>query len=463
MHRRTSRRRRPLAVLFALAALASFVACGAPPEARVRTVLFAVDGLEWRVLLPLLAAGRLPTLEGLMARGSYGSLATIRPTWSPVIWTSIATGRPAAEHGITDFERPGAGGAPLLFRSGDRRTKAFWNIWSDHGRRVDVVGWWLTYPVEPIDGVMVAQTNTTTRAELVKNAGIRKGELVAGRADQVHPKEREAEIFAIAEEVRARLPALRQQAFGAAAETTDPQAASLLEASVWALRADAIYAEVARRLAREDAELLAVYFGGTDVVGHRFWRYREPERYADRPSPEAVAQLGGVIADYHVFIDRCMGEILAALPSEARVIVVSDHGMEASNVNRRFPPEARGAALISGNHLRGPPGVFVAAGPGIPGPGRQLPGSASELPAVGSVLDVLPTLLALSALPQGLDMPGRPLPSALEPGVLADVPEPVPSHDTPEWLRARARLAELPPPAEDAERVLQLRELGYIE
>jgi arylsulfatase A-like enzyme len=458
-----SRGRRFLAALTALVALVGVLACREPARQRERTILFAVDGLEWSVLLPLVAEGRLPTLAALMARGSYGRLATLRPTYSPVIWTTIATGRRPPEHGITDFERTGADGAPILFRSEDRRTKAFWNILSDHGRRVDVVGWWLTYPVEPISGVMVAQTNTTTQAELRRNVGIRKGELVEGRADQVHPPQREAEIFAIASDARARLPALLRETFGGAAETADPQVASLFEASAWALRADATYCDVARRLAREDAELLAVYFGGTDVVGHRFWRYHEPARYADPPSADAVRQFGNVITDYYVFIDRCMGEILAERDGEAVVLVVSDHGMEVSDPNKRFPPSARGAALISGNHLSGRAGVFLAAGPGIvQAEGPRATASVEQLPSVGSVLDVLPTLLALLGLPQGLDMPGQPMRAVLEPRVLASTPPPVSSHDTPEWQSERARLAERPPPAEDVERIRQLRELGYI-
>jgi arylsulfatase A-like enzyme len=166
-----------------------------------------------------------------------------------------------------------------------------------------------------------------------------------------------------------------------------------------------------------------------------------------------------------VFIDRRMGEILAELGGEPRVIVVSDHGMEVSDASKRFPPTARGAALISGNHLSGRAGVFVAAGPGIVQRGRPpATATAEQLPSVGSVLDVLPTLLALLDLPQGLDMPGQPMKSVLEPSVLANgTAKPVTSHDTPEWRTERARLAERPPPAEDAERMRQLRELGYIE
>jgi hypothetical protein len=455
--------RRLVAALTAVALLAALGACRGATPRRERTVLFAVDGLEWSVLLPLLAAGRLPTLARLVERGSSGYLATVEPTYSPVVWTTIATGRGPAEHGITGFARPGPDARRLLFTSRDRRTKAFWNILSDHALRVDVVGWWLTHPVEPISGVMVAQTNTATGADVNVNRGIRKGSLVEGLSGQLHPPEREEEFFAIAHDAEARLPRLVHEVFGDAPEATDAQLASLWKASLWAFRADAIYAEIGRRLAREDADLLAIYFGGTDVVGHRFWRYREPERYVHPPLPADVERLRDVISDYYVYIDGCMGAILREAGDAVRVIVVSDHGMAAHRTDAPYPPGARGQALISGNHLEAQPGVLVAAGPGIVRTGRA-PTTLAELPTSGSVYDVLPTLLALLDLPQGLDLAGKPMAAVIEPAVLASrEAEPVPSHDTPEWRAERARLAAEPPPGHDPERVQQLRELGYVE
>ena len=54
-------------------------------------ILFAVDGLDWQVMAPLLADGRLPVMAGLMSRGTFGYLESMTPTYSAVIWTSIAT------------------------------------------------------------------------------------------------------------------------------------------------------------------------------------------------------------------------------------------------------------------------------------------------------------------------------------------------------------------------------------
>ena len=64
-----------------------------------KVLLIGWDGADWQMITPLLEAGILPSLEGLIERGVMGNLATLRPILSPILWTSIATGRRADAHG----------------------------------------------------------------------------------------------------------------------------------------------------------------------------------------------------------------------------------------------------------------------------------------------------------------------------------------------------------------------------
>jgi hypothetical protein len=57
--------------------LAGFVAGDGAEHPRERMTWFALDGLEWSVVLPLLGIGRMPTLTRPIAQGSYGPPSTV--------------------------------------------------------------------------------------------------------------------------------------------------------------------------------------------------------------------------------------------------------------------------------------------------------------------------------------------------------------------------------------------------
>jgi hypothetical protein len=444
------------------------LACAGPAtHERPKIVLVGVDGFEWSVALPLVVAGRMPELALLMERGSYGYLPTVEPTVSPVIWTSIATGKTARKHGIFGFDMPDGDGR-RLYTNLDRRPKAFWNVLSDFGRRVHVVGWWLTHPVEPIDGVMVAQTNTLRGGDVQKGGAVRKGSLIAGVAGQVHPPAREAEIFAMLDAVEARFAGHLRAILGQEEPTGSPVLERIWNASLWSLRADALYADVAERLAGEgDFELLAVYLGGTDVLGHRLWRHYDPKSFTHPPSEAEVRRYGGILPAYYEFVDRAIGRLRRAAGDSATLIVVSDHGMRPYRTDFAFDAKSVDlgpADLISGGHDDAPAGIFAAAGPGIRDADDRAAATLSlaDLRPVGHVYGVAATLYALLDLPAAADMDGAAIREVLEDRVLdAWKAAPVASHDDTEWFAARLQAKRVQ--VDESERMQQLRELGYIE
>src|SRR5512143_72577 len=108
-----------------------------------RVVMIGRCAADWKVIGPLLDAGKMPNLENLINSGVMGNLATLYPDLSPMLWTSIATGKRPFKHGITGFTEPDpetGGIRPVTNLS--RKTKAIWNILSQTGRKCNVVGWW---------------------------------------------------------------------------------------------------------------------------------------------------------------------------------------------------------------------------------------------------------------------------------------------------------------------------------
>lgn len=436
-----------------------------PGQTAAPLLIVGVDGLEWEVLLELLAQEKLPTLAALMERGTFGRLETFQPTSSPIIWTSIATSRTADEHGIAGFVKPaapGAPGPPVLYTSADRRAAALWNILSEYGKRVCVVGWWMTFPAEAVNGVMVSQTNTVSDVKLMK------GQLLRGVADQVYPAQRQDEMLATLEQSEARVDELTERIFGKFKHPLGPFERALWESSRWAFRADATYHEIARRLVAEKPgyDVTMVYLGAGDVLGHRFWRYYKPELYAQRPRPGQIEDFGQLIPRYYMHLDHIVSELLAAAPPDTTLLLISDHGMRAVNLKGRYDagPQGRGDD-ISAHHRDAPPGVLIAAGPHIArmpssGPIRAL--RAADLQRIGTVMDITPTVLAWLRIPAARNMRGRVLVQLTRPEFeVGRVPAPIATHDSPAFLAGRRTAAPGADPGE-RERIRQLEALGYV-
>ena len=71
-----------------------------------KVLLIGWDAADWKVINPLMDAGKMPNLEKLVNQGVKGNLSTLYPMLSPMLWTSIATGKRAHKHGIHGFSEP---------------------------------------------------------------------------------------------------------------------------------------------------------------------------------------------------------------------------------------------------------------------------------------------------------------------------------------------------------------------
>lgn len=151
-------------------------------RARVRkVVMLGLDGLDPDRAEMLMQRGELPHLAKLRDAGGYRRLGTSMPALSPVAWSTFATGVDPSRHGIFDFiARDPRNYAPLLSSSevyghtrmvgigpfripvskggvrGLRRSRTFWSVLSTHGVKSSVLRVPITFPVEKIDGVMIA-------------------------------------------------------------------------------------------------------------------------------------------------------------------------------------------------------------------------------------------------------------------------------------------------------------------
>ena len=122
-----------------------------------KVLLIGWDAADWKMIKPLMEQGLMPNVQRLVEGGTMGQIATLHPPLSPMLWTSIATGKRPFQHGIHGFSEPtpdGRGIQPVTNLS--RKCKAVWNIFNQNDLRSIVIGWWPSHPAEPINGVMIS-------------------------------------------------------------------------------------------------------------------------------------------------------------------------------------------------------------------------------------------------------------------------------------------------------------------
>ncbi len=366
-----------------LAALAASCGPKAPSAPRPLLVI-GLDAADWIPADSLLAAGRLPHLQRLLAQGARAELLSFVPLEkSPVLWASIATGLRPAQHGIGGFVREDAdGGDQTPVRASSWRSPAFWDVANAAGLRSDVVGWWVTHPARSIDGVMVSDYVPWAGGRDVPVRGLVAPDSLQPRVQSLRVAPQE-----VGEEELGRFVDLAALRAARPAPRLDERLQTL--SRIWA--ADRSYIAIGRWLARRgDAELFVIYLRGLDMICHEFWRYWRTDTSPTRLSAEEIAVFGRVVPEYYAWADEALGEILGWFPPDRQVVVLSDHGFHGARLRKR------GWTLGTEEHRR--EGIFVARGP-LFRPGAT--GLRVDL------LDVAPTLLALVGLPPSAEMPGR--------------------------------------------------------
>jgi predicted AlkP superfamily phosphohydrolase/phosphomutase len=442
---------------------------GSPPP---RVLLLGWDGATWNVIDPLIRQGKMPALARLVAGGSRGEIIAdpqvIQPfansasagARTPPLWETVATGKHPLHHGIWDFQcklfagmeqavpfriAGNLGGRAVPTTSDMARAERVWHMLDRAGLPVTVVAWPNTWPAR-----RPAAHGVITSA-LAQEDGL---------PDTVQPPGA-IDVTALCRDVDAESIATERRIFGLPGDASSPPPwetaptwleRDLLRTFHWDYAEDLCTMRVALELAgRERPQFLAVYLSLTDIVQHKFWRYREPERFENVP-PEHVARYGRTIDLAYEYFDAELARLLEAMGDDTVTIVLADHGAGPwvfdglqgwlDTFLKRSHPE------YSGNHRLN--AMLALQGPGIVRGGRV------EAP---EHVDVTPTILHLFGLPVGRDMPGRVLHEVLDGDARRRPPAAIASYESP-----LSRGGFRPTASEvDAEVEDKLRALGYVQ
>src|SRR3989338_1354412 len=91
-----------------------------------------------------------------MGQGVYAKLNSTIPPSSIVAWSSMFSGKDTSEIGIFSFTYKDQEGKTQLVDSRQVQCDRLWDILSKQGKKSVVLHVPITYPVNPIEGVMVS-------------------------------------------------------------------------------------------------------------------------------------------------------------------------------------------------------------------------------------------------------------------------------------------------------------------
>ena len=259
----------------------------------MRVLLFGIDGLAFRVLDPMIEQGLLPHFKRIRDDGVQGILKSTTPPMTPPAWMTISTGLPPAAHGVYDFwsyDKDEQGQPQAHIVTHRKGGKAVWNLLSDWGKRVIVANIPITYPPEPVNGILISgYMAPDTNSNITYPTSFKDELLAAVPAYQIDLD-----------------PAVSGGQIG------DPLAETLKMT-----RARLAMFEL---LLKKPWDFCFLGCSGADRIQHLRW--------------DEIMALHPQAVEYYQMLDRALEMMLAELQEDDVLMVVSDHGFRG--IRRKF-------------------------------------------------------------------------------------------------------------------------------
>lgn len=235
----------------------------------------------------------MPNMRMLVSNGAYGKLRSSIPPITTPAWVVMATGKSPGKLGLYGFRHRKNYSYTDIWIASSYAVKepALWEILSNAGKKVCLVGVPHTYPPKPVNGYLVSDFITpdatkeyTYPKELKKEIEKLVGEYIFDvmfRSD-----EKDKVLEEIYEMTEKRFEVVKY----------------LIQTKKW--------------------DLFWLVEIGLDRIHHAFWKYYDKEHHKHVPN----SKYRDVIKNYYVYLDKKIGELLSLVDKNTIIIIVSDHG-----------------------------------------------------------------------------------------------------------------------------------------
>jgi predicted AlkP superfamily phosphohydrolase/phosphomutase len=243
----------------------------------------------------------MPFLKALRERGVWGGLKSTIPAITPAAWGAFQTGQNPGAVGVYDFYRWSAKERKDHPVNSLCLGKTIWQRFSEAGFTCGILNVPMTYPPQPIRGVVVSGLLTPSLDSDFTYPPDFKDELLRAVPDydiltfrKLQKQKLTSKTFRDFIQQMARSVQVRTRAAQYIIQTRHP-------------------------------DVMMVHFQSNDVIQHGLWHFLDPS------CPEFDSKLrDSVFEEYHRTLDSCIAEIVQAFYPESNrrggVFLLSDHG-----------------------------------------------------------------------------------------------------------------------------------------
>lgn len=250
--------------------------------------VLGLDGLGLNSLNLLGQGLNMPTLERILKSGAITRLTTPLPTESQVAWASFATGQNPGRHGVFGLVDRNPDPFTTYISSADSLSSpTIWDILTSAQKSMGVMNVPLTYPPQPLNGIMVGCSLTP---------GL-------NLAHAVWPMELAPRLM----EMDYRIEANNMLALSQPLEFLDDLTQTMHSRfrAAWQLMQSEPWS----------------YWQLHDVTLDRLHRF-----FNVLPAIAGQDELAQQIVHIHTRLDVCLAELLSHLPPDCRLVIISTHG-----------------------------------------------------------------------------------------------------------------------------------------